>query len=709
DEAGRPFHTTQMLRGLMNPLDGEYHTYTEFDSHGRVYKQRYPGVGLAIRHEYQNGYAYKLVNDNDGRVYQHITAVNASGQTTGVSYANGTSAVVGYFDETGLIESNTLSKGAILHDLDYTYDANNNLKTRDHTFGVLSQNARTSESYTYDDLNRLIDRTVTLPTAYSMNEAYRFDGFGNFSSKQGNKFYKYDINKRLTGIYSNAGFTGAKLYDFEYDNNGNVTFDGSRNISYSSFDKPIQLSKGNYTATEFIYGMGHSRYYRHDKRVVNGAEVNTHTAYLGGLEKIYQQKTNDTTDLIEYKMTVGNVVITERTNADNNASTAEAYLHKDHLGSPLTITDKNGSIIQQNVYDPWGKVYQLYLDDSGALGGHLPATTRGYTGHEGIDELDIIHMNGRIYDANIGRFLQADPFIQAPKNSQSYNRYAYVINNPLTLTDPSGFNFWDKALRPFKNVVRGVMRAIGQEASGILVNFISSYCGPFYEACQAIGNYDIARAFGASSSGALRAGAIAGVMAYIGENGNQFVQAVAGGVVEKAQGGKFAHGFGRAALNPAPANTGNPQLNVVIDMVVGGTISEVTGGKFKNGAASSAFYSTIRQDWSGAQAQKDINIVNGKKIDSNDPMAKLIEELMGQDTEVSRQQAINAAIVYFNIDMTHKGEFFYPIYDADSDIFGTIESGRINIGRAAFTGGLGVLGSTIFHEMVHIRQGWRNS
>ena len=51
-------------------------------------------------------------------------------------------------------------------------------------------------------------------------------------------------------------------------------------------------------------------------------------------------------------------------------------------------------------------------------------------------------MNGRIYDPLIGRFLSAAIAIQSPLNLQSYNRYSYVMNNTLTLTDPSGF-FWD--------------------------------------------------------------------------------------------------------------------------------------------------------------------------------------------------------------------------------------------------------------------------
>jgi len=48
-------------------------------------------------------------------------------------------------------------------------------------------------------------------------------------------------------------------------------------------------------------------------------------------------------------------------------------------------------------------------------------------------------MNGRVYDPQIGRFLSADPFVQAPENSQSYNRYSYVWNNPLSAIDPSGY------------------------------------------------------------------------------------------------------------------------------------------------------------------------------------------------------------------------------------------------------------------------------
>ncbi len=73
---------------------------------------------------------------------------------------------------------------------------------------------------------------------------------------------------------------------------------------------------------------------------------------------------------------------------------------------------------------------------------------RGFTGHEHLDNFDLINMparrndsgggNGRMYDPWLGRFLSPDPFIQAPTYSQNFNRYSYALNNPLKYTDPSG-------------------------------------------------------------------------------------------------------------------------------------------------------------------------------------------------------------------------------------------------------------------------------
>ncbi len=75
---------------------------------------------------------------------------------------------------------------------------------------------------------------------------------------------------------------------------------------------------------------------------------------------------------------------------------------------------------------------------------------RGFTMHEHLSAFKLINMNGRMYDPVMSRFLSPDPIIQFPENSQSYNSYSYVLNNPLKFTDPSGF-----ALDWFQNEITG--------------------------------------------------------------------------------------------------------------------------------------------------------------------------------------------------------------------------------------------------------------
>ncbi len=78
-----------------------------------------------------------------------------------------------------------------------------------------------------------------------------------------------------------------------------------------------------------------------------------------------------------------------------------------------------------------------------------------------------------------GRFLQADLFVQEPFNTQSLNRYSYVMNNPLNATDPSGYLSFSDVLRPTKHIIRVVAKVLGPELSSALVNVGSKFCGPW--------------------------------------------------------------------------------------------------------------------------------------------------------------------------------------------------------------------------------------
>ena len=114
------------------------------------------------------------------------------------------------------------------------------------------------------------------------------------------------------------------------------------------------------------------------------------------------------------------------------------WLHSDRLGSIETVTDETGQAVAVESFDAFGAPRDTTWQDNGRLLGS-PVTTRGFTKHEHLDQHGLIHMNGRAYDPGLGRFLSVDPFVKDIANSQDLNAYSYVINNPLSATDPSGY------------------------------------------------------------------------------------------------------------------------------------------------------------------------------------------------------------------------------------------------------------------------------
>ncbi len=133
---------------------------------------------------------------------------------------------------------------------------------------------------------------------------------------------------------------------------------------------------------------------------------------------------------------------TQTRNANNTPKQKQVrYLHYDALNSVDLITDGYANVVERRSYDTWGKQRKVSWRNSNNPAEVLQQaiTNRGYTGHEAITEVGLIHMNGRVYDPELGRFTSADPYIQAPFETNSFNRYSYVWNNPLKYTDPTGY------------------------------------------------------------------------------------------------------------------------------------------------------------------------------------------------------------------------------------------------------------------------------
>jgi RHS repeat-associated protein len=123
------------------------------------------------------------------------------------------------------------------------------------------------------------------------------------------------------------------------------------------------------------------------------------------------------------------------------------YLHTDQLGSIDTISDSAGGV-EHLKYDPYGQRVQPTQLDQPVTASSF-GERRGFTGHEHDDDLDLINMQGRIFDPGSGRFLTTDPVVTSPASGQSYNPYSYALNNPVTLTDPSGFQYEMEGGAPF--------------------------------------------------------------------------------------------------------------------------------------------------------------------------------------------------------------------------------------------------------------------
>jgi RHS repeat-associated protein len=67
----------------------------------------------------------------------------------------------------------------------------------------------------------------------------------------------------------------------------------------------------------------------------------------------------------------------------------------------------------------------------------------GYTFQRSLTDTGLMDYKARMYDPTIGRFVQPDTLVPSPSSSQALNRYAYVNNNPVKYTDPSGHRFTD--------------------------------------------------------------------------------------------------------------------------------------------------------------------------------------------------------------------------------------------------------------------------
>ena len=432
-----------LLRLTKEQMGNNYVSYA-YDSKGRISTETrtidgYGSVAFGYAYNTQGqleGVTYpdNLVVSRNYDSYGNLQKITAGTQNvwelTGATGTVTTTKLGGTLTSTrthtakGLLSNlKTLKGSAVLHNMDFNFNImTGNLISRT---GMLAQ----TESFTYDNADRLTG--VQQGSATVMNIGYQANG--NISSKTGIGGYTYGTRPHAVATVDNT--------------DGEISVNDQA-ITYTAFDKVASVSEtvgSDSYLLNITYGPDRQRWRSVLKK--NNAAART-IVFAGDYEIVTEGGVTKKMCYISSGDGLAAVYVKQLGQLDK-----VYYAHKDHLGSIVKLTDNTGVEAFKASYDAWGR--RTVTNNNFKF-------HRGYTGHEHLDEFKLINMNGRMYDPLLARFLSPDPFVQMPDFSQSFNRYAYCVNNPLVYMDPSGEMAW------FVPVIIGA--AIGLYSGGVIAN-----------------------------------------------------------------------------------------------------------------------------------------------------------------------------------------------------------------------------------------------
>jgi RHS repeat-associated protein len=465
-------------------------------------------------------------------------------------------------------------------------DAGNVISRADESVGWFEQ-------FKYDELNR-----ISRVGAEGVRDvSVKYDALGNIKSRSDVGGYNYcpSAQGQLCSV------EGERTMKLAYDTAGNVTAMGDLRLRFDAEGKVASVAQGSDSIrtsySEFAYGAD-GQLLIHESRqlaiktklslldevevlredfappLFGSAErtrvrlnVTGPTGVIGFFETAYfHHPYQVVSPLYSHTVRLGRQRVTD-------AKDAFYYVLKDHLSSLVAVVDAVGKVTERFRFDPWGKRRQV---DSR---GRYTSISAGFTGHQQIDAFDLVHMGGRVYSALIGRFLSPDVMTQLPLNTQSYNRYSYVLNNPLKLIDPSGFDFfgdlWDSVTKPFRWAGEQLEKASRWVSANwqIIVIVVVAIAAPY--ALSAVWGLTNAIAIGAITGAAV--GATSGAL--YGGTINDVLQGAAMGAITGAITGSVGYAYGESYGVSQPYSWGR----VAAEGAAGGTVAHIRGGNFSEG------------------------------------------------------------------------------------------------------------------------------
>ncbi|MCQ2228326.1 MAG: FG-GAP-like repeat-containing protein [Bacteroidales bacterium] len=385
-------------------IDGESFKYSyTYNSKGQLEKKTCP-IGNIENYIYDS-YGNIVEIRIDGSTVWNLDSYTGRSR---VSLLGATMKHTTSFSTTGLLEAISLVKINVTPNLmnlqRYTFDGKRgNLMTR---YGVNN----TNEDFEYDKADRLVK--VKNGSTEKMKMVY--SGNGNISEKTDVGVYSYGSSQphAVRGVSKQIATN-------------------SQEIVYTPFNKvsTVTEKKGGITFDLSItYGPDLQRV----KTVLTSSGQKNTRIYAGSYERVKLPNGN----VIQYQYLDSPDGLVGVYVKENSNSAAMQYALTDHQGSILALYKPDFTTTYTASYDVWGKRTVTKNNIS---------FQRGYTGHEHWNSFQLIDMNGRFYDPILARFLSPDPYVQAPDNTQNFNRYSYCLNNPLKYTDPNG-EFWEMVI-----------------------------------------------------------------------------------------------------------------------------------------------------------------------------------------------------------------------------------------------------------------------
>ncbi|MFN0116998.1 MAG: FG-GAP-like repeat-containing protein [Elusimicrobiota bacterium] len=346
-------------------------------------------------------------------------------------------------------------------------------------------------------------------------------------------------------------------YDFSYDEAGNMVSKVSNEASWNyQFDVEGRLAKVSNNGTQMALFLYDGDGGRVQKTTAQGT-----TKYIGKLFEIRPDGS-----YVNHIFGAGQLVAS-RIQPISGVSSIQ-YFQTDHLGSISSVTNENGTVIHELAYAPFGEKIKNIGTSS------LKHT---YTSQEEDPEIDLQYYNARYYDPALGRFISPDAIVPDVFNPQTLNRYSYVTNNPVILTDPDGE--WVYAAIIIGAILGGIQGGIQSEKNG----------KPWYQGAAQ------GAVIGAVIGG-LSAGYGTGISEAVGGGvpgliiGNSVAGAFSGAAYSGAYGGDMWTGFYSGFVGSFTASLLNlrPGIPIISNSIGGGVAAEAAGGKFSEGLKQSA-------------------------------------------------------------------------------------------------------------------------